>query len=105
MMMEEEEEEVGLQEPRVSDDVGLDETEPTGLEVPSVKVMVSSLNETLSNIQYKNKTKNFEGGHLGGEGGRGERSLAPALAAPGKRGRTASGGFVFGEEFKFTLWQ
>ena len=81
----EEEEEVGLQEPRVAD-VGLDETEPTGVEVPSVKVMVSSLNETLSNIQYKNKTKNFEGGHLGGEGGRGEGSLAPALAAPGRRG-------------------
>ena len=83
MMMEEEEGEVALQEPTVAD-VGLDETGPTGLEAPSVKVMVSSLNETLSNVQYKNK--NFEGSHLGGEGGRGEGSLAPALAAPGKRG-------------------
>ena len=86
MMEEEEEREVALQEPTVAD-VGLDEAGPTGLEAPSVKVMVSSLNETLSNVQYKNKTKNnFEGGHLGGEGGRGEGSLAPALAAPGKRG-------------------
>ena len=83
MMMEEEEGEVALQEPTVAD-VGLDETGPTGLEAPSVKVMVSSLNETLSNVQYIKK--NFEGGHLGGEGGRGEGSLAPALAAPGRRG-------------------
>ena len=83
MMMEEEEGEVALQEPTVADDVGLDETGPTGLEAPSVKVMVSSLNETLSNVQYK---KNFEGGHLGGEGGRGGGSLAPELAAPGRRG-------------------
>ena len=83
MMMEEEEGEVA-QEPTVADDVGLDETGPTGLEAPSVKVMVSSLNETLSNVQYIKK--NFEGGHLGGEGGRGEGSLAPALAAPGRRG-------------------
>ena len=56
MMMEEEGEVVALQEPRVAD-MGLDETGPTGLEAPSVKVMVSSLNETLSNVQYKNKTK------------------------------------------------
>ena len=55
MMMEEEEGEVA-QEPTVADDVGLDETGPTGLEAPSVKVMVSSLNETLSNVQYKKKT-------------------------------------------------
>ena len=54
MMMEEEEGEVALQEPTVAD-VGLDETGPTGLEAPSVKVMVSSLNETLSNVQYKKK--------------------------------------------------
>ena len=53
MMMEEEEGEVA-QEPTVAD-VGLDETGPTGLEAPSVKVMVSSLNETLSNVQYKKK--------------------------------------------------
>ena len=82
--MEEEQVVVALQEHRVADDVGLDETGPTGLEAPSVKVMVSSLNEALSNVQYKNK--NFKGGHLGGEGGRGEGSLAPALAAAGKRG-------------------
>ena len=53
MMMEEEEGEVA-QKPTVAD-VGLDETGPTGLEAPSVKVMVSSLNETLSNVQYKKK--------------------------------------------------
>ena len=56
-MMEEEEGEVALQEPTVADDVGLDETGPTGLEAPSVKVMVSSLNETLSNVQYKKTLK------------------------------------------------
>ena len=56
MMMEEEEGEVALQEPTVAD-VGLDETGPTGLEAPSVKVMVSSLNETLSNVQYKKTLK------------------------------------------------
>ena len=44
------------QEPTVAD-VGLDETGPTGLEAPSVKVMVSPLNEALLNVQYKNKTK------------------------------------------------
>ena len=38
----EEQEVVALQEPRVAD-VGLDETGPTGLEAPSVKVVVSSL--------------------------------------------------------------
>ena len=54
-MMEEEEGEVA-QEPTVAD-VGLDETGPTGLEAPSVKVMVSSLNETLSNVQYKKTLK------------------------------------------------
>ena len=56
MMMEEEEGEVALQEPTVAD-VGLDETGPTGLEAPSVKVMVSSLNEALSNVQYKKTLK------------------------------------------------
>ena len=49
-VMEEEQEVVALQEPRVAD-MGLDETGPTGLETPSVKVMVSSLNERLSNVQ------------------------------------------------------
>ena len=56
MMMEEEEGEVALQEPTVAD-VGLDETGPTGLEALSVKVMVSSLNETLSNVKYKKTLK------------------------------------------------
>ena len=56
MMMEEEEVEVALQEPTLAD-VGLDETGPTGLGAPSVKVMVSPLNEALLNVQYKNKTK------------------------------------------------
>ena len=49
-VMEEQEVVVALQEPRVAD-MGLDETGLTGLEAPSVKVMVFSLNQRLSNVQ------------------------------------------------------
>ena len=103
-MMEEEEEVAALQEHTVAD-VGLDETGPTGLEAPSVKVVVSSLNKALSIVPQKQQKTTLKVVSLEVKVGEERGVLLQRLQHQGREGEQPEVEFCLGKNLIFKLWQ